>query len=75
MNGLQLIGLSLWRGGLLVAAGWLLYESARLVLRWIDVPAEVEAGLGLALAGFALVMVSLIAERIVDLRAEHDTAG
>ncbi len=68
----QWIGLVLWRGGLLLAVAWGLYETVRAILRFIDVPSEVEIGLGLILAGLVLLMVSLVAERIRDRRAEGD---
>jgi len=64
------IGLILWRGGLLLAGATLLFEAVRWVLRFIDLPAQIEIGLGCLLAGMALVLLSVILERIQDYRAE-----
>ena len=62
----------LWRGELLLAAAWAFYEGATWFLRLVEVPRQIEAGLGLVLAGLALVLVSLVLERIRDARAEGD---
>lgn len=72
MRRAQLIGMILWRGGLLLAAGWAFYEGATWILRLVEVPRQIEVGLGLVLAGLGLVLVSLILERIRDARAEGD---
>jgi len=70
MNKTQAVGVILWRGGALLAAAWVLFEGVRLIVRLWDVPAQVEVALGLLLAGFLLVVVSLIVERVRDYRAE-----
>jgi hypothetical protein len=62
--------LLLWRGGLLVVAAAILFEAARLFLRFIKLPVQIEIGLGLGIAGAALVFVSLVLERLQDLRSE-----
>lgn len=72
MRPIHLLGLLLWRGGLLLAGGWVLYEAARLLLRFIRLPAQLEIGLGLLVAGLAMVLLSLILERIQDIRAERE---
>ena len=72
MRRTHLIGLALWRGGLLLVGGTLLYEGARRVLWFVDLPAQVEFGVGLGLAGLALVMLSLVLERVRDARREGD---
>jgi len=66
----QVVGALLWRGGALLAAVAVLFESVRWILRLVDVPTEMRIGLGLLIAGFLLVMLSLIVERIHDIRAE-----
>jgi hypothetical protein len=67
---IQIIGLLLWRGGLLLVAGTVVFEVARLLLRLVALPVQLEIGFGLVVAGGALVLISLILERIQDLRIE-----
>lgn len=67
-----MVGAFLWRGGAVVAVLAGLVESARWVLRLIEVPRELQLGLGLLMSGFFLLVASLIAERIKDYRAESD---
>ncbi len=69
---LQLTGLLLWRGGTLFVGATVFFEVARRAVRFIDVATQVEIGLGLGLAGLALIVVSLIMERIRDARQEGD---
>jgi hypothetical protein len=69
---IQVVGAFLWRGGALLAVVWGLFESARWIWRLVDVPAQVELGLGLVTSGFAMLVVSLILERVEDYRAERD---
>ncbi len=66
----QLIGLLLWRGGLLIVGIAILIEASRNILRWVRVPVQIEIGGGLMLAGAALVLLSFILERIEDSRRE-----
>ena len=68
----QLVGLLLWRTGLMIVAGYSMFRMARLVMRYVDLPTQLEFGLGLALGGAALVLVSLVWERVQDARAEGD---
>jgi len=70
MRRTQLIGLLLWRGGLLLAGGWVAVTVARQLIRLVEVPTQVEIGGGLMLGGALLVMASLIMERIADARRE-----
>jgi len=72
MRPLHVVGLLLWRGGLLLAGGWVAFETARFALRWFDVPVPLEIGGGLILAGFVLVLLSLLLERVRDARREGD---
>ena len=71
MRSTHLIGLFLWRGGLLLAGAAAAYETARLLLRLIDVPAELTVGLALLLAGFVFLLGSLVAERQQDAKLEQ----
>jgi hypothetical protein len=68
----MVLGALLWRAGVLTVVVAGSYESARLALRFVDVPAQVELGLGLLISGFGLVMASLLVERIRDYQAESD---
>ena len=54
-------------------AAYVCFVAARAVLAFVDIPLQLEIGLGLALSGLALVFTSLIMERIKDARGEHLT--
>ena len=69
---LQLAGLLMWRAGLLLAGGTVVYNSIQLILRWIDLPLQLEIGLGLVMTGVVFVALSFVMERVVDSRAEGD---
>jgi len=71
MRPIHLLGLLLWRGGLLLVAGSAIYYACTMVLRHWRLPALVEAGLGLLLSGLVLVLLSLVLERMADLRRER----
>jgi len=68
----QTLGLMLWRGGLLLAGGAALWEGLRYAMWFIDLPVQVEVGLGLLIAGALFVAGSLLAERFLDARTEGD---
>jgi hypothetical protein len=72
MRAPHLLGLFLWRGGLLLAGVAAAVESMRLLLRFVDLPDQLEIGVALVLAGAALVLLSLILERAADRRLEGD---
>ena len=72
MRPIHWLGLLLWRGGLLFVGAFVLYETARYLVRFVDLPATLELGFSLLLAGLALVVVSLILERVRDAREEGD---
>lgn len=65
-------GMLLWRAGLLVIAAYSTFRIARLLLKHVDLPLQLEIGAGLALGGGALVLGSVIWERVLDARAEGD---
>jgi hypothetical protein len=69
---LRLAGLILWRSGLALVAAYGFFRVARLALRFVELPLQLEVGAGLVLGGVALVVVSLIWERVLDARAEGD---
>ncbi len=66
----QVIGLLLWRGGLVFCYAAILFEGSKFLLRWVDVPGQIEVGGGLVGVGMGLLMLSLILERIADARIE-----
>jgi len=70
MRPVHRVGMLLWRGGLLLLAGAAAVEIMRSLLRFIDIPGQVEIGAAFVLAGLALVIVSLIMERVEDARSE-----
>ena len=72
MRPVHLIGVLLWRGGILLASATALIQAARWILRFADPPAQVEIGLGLVIAGIVLVFLSIIIERVQDCRAEKE---
>ena len=72
MRRIQLIGFLLWRGGLLLVGATIVFETARFILRFVELPPQLEIGFGLGLAGAVLVVTSFVMERIQDYRTEGD---
>lgn len=72
MRPTQTIGFLLWRTGLLILGSYALWRGSNWVLRYVDLPPELEVGLGLVATGCGLVLGSLIAERMTDVRGEPD---
>ena len=72
MRPIHLCGLLLWRGGLILVGATVLFEIARFVLRFIDLPLQLEIGFGFLITGFAAILLSLIIERVQDSRTEGD---
>ena len=70
MNRWQIIGVVLWRGGLAFVAAYAFYRGAWRLLRQLDWPPQLTVGTAIALAGFALVMLSLILERRAAAKTE-----
>ena len=68
----QLAGLILWRFGLALAGATALYRTSKLLLQFIDLPLQLEIGIGLIFSGAVLFLASMIIERIADLRQEGD---
>ncbi len=62
----QFLGLVLWRAGILIAGGYLLFLTLRVILRIADPMLEV--GVALVLAGGFFVLVSVVREQIEDAR-------
>ncbi|MCP3914087.1 MAG: hypothetical protein GY711_00850 [bacterium] len=66
----QLIGFVLWRAGLLILASYAVFRAVDLGLAYLDLPTQLDVGLGLALTGCGLVLISLLVERYRDHRSE-----
>ena len=64
----QLVGLALWRGGVLLVAAYLGYWGLRATLQITD--ARLELAVAVFLVGLVLVFGSVIVERIGDARIE-----
>ena len=73
MRALDYVGLALWRGGILLVAGYLAYQVLRIVLAITD--AELELAVAILLTGVLFVFASLIGERILDAREEKKKGG
>ena len=72
LTGIQLAGMILWRFGLLLAGGTALYNTLKFAMQFVELPLQLEIGIGFVLAGGILFALSLIVERLVDYRAEGD---
>ena len=68
----QLIGLMLWRGGLAFVAAYGFYYGAWQFIQRLDWPRAITIGASIALAGFALLVLSLILDRRNAARTEGD---
>lgn len=80
MRKTHVIGLILWRGGLLLVGGYVLYCAVQYALRicrlfGLHIPVALEIGLGLIIAGLLFILFSIIIERIQDARREKKEAG
>jgi len=62
----QAAGLILWRAGILLAGGYLLFFALRVILRIADPMLEI--GVTLVLAGGLFVLASVVREQIEDAR-------
>ncbi|HMA98218.1 MAG TPA: hypothetical protein VKO38_02050 [Wenzhouxiangella sp.] len=66
----RMIGVVMWRGGLVFAAAYTFYWGSWQLIRQLEWPLQITLGLALALAGLGLVMVSLVFERMRAARTE-----
>ncbi len=62
-------GLMLWRGGVVLAAGYVAYQALRAVLSFTD--SRLELAISVMLTGVLFVFVSVVVERIQDAGAER----
>ncbi len=74
MKPAQLIGFILWRLGILILASYAVFRGVDLALAALDLPTQLDVGLGLTLTGGGLVVISLIMERYRDNRIEKRMA-
>ena len=70
---LQVTGYLLWRGGLILAGISGLYSALKLLLAYWLLPPVVTTGLASIATGLALVLLSLILERIEDEKENRGT--
>ncbi|MEN1728643.1 MAG: hypothetical protein AAGJ52_09390 [Pseudomonadota bacterium] len=69
-NRWQSAGLVLWRGGLAFTAAYGFYWGAWRTIQQFEWPWELTTGAAIAIAGFGLILVSIILERIEASQAE-----
>lgn len=68
MKKTHLIGLLLWRGGLLLAGGTIAYWALRGILGITD--PELELGVAILLTGVLFVFISVLLEQVRDSRLD-----
>lgn len=68
MKSTHVLGLTLWRGGLVAAVGYVAFETLTRLLSITD--AQLELAVAVTLTGVVFVFLSLVGERIVDTRDE-----
>ncbi len=66
----RMTGVVLWRGGLAFVVAYTFYLGSWQLIAGLDCPRQITAGLALAVAGFGLVLLSLILERREMARRE-----
>jgi len=69
MKKTHLLGLALWRGGVILAGGYLAYQGLRMLLSFTD--AQLELAVAILVTGILFVFASVVGERIQDLRSER----
>jgi energy-converting hydrogenase Eha subunit C len=75
MRASHIVGLLLWRGGLLLVAGTVVYLGLQRLLRFMEMPLQLEIGVALLLSGLVMVLVSLVLENIQDGRRAREELG
>ena len=69
MKGSHFAGLMLWRGGVVLVAGYVAYQVLRAALSITD--SRLELAISVMLTGVLFVFVSVVVERIQDAGAER----
>ena len=72
MRKAQVLGLVLWRGGLLVAGATGLFYGAQELLRYVDLPGVLQIAGALVLSGLGLVLVSIVLENQEDAQGSEE---
>ena len=72
MKHAQVVGLVMWRGGLLVVAIAAAVEFVRALLKYYELQSQLELGFAMIGAGIVFVIASMIIERMRDARTEGD---
>lgn len=70
MRNTHAVGLILWRGGLLLAVGYVAFQTLRQVLTITD--AQLEFAIAVVLTGVFFVFLSVVGEQVLDARSEKD---
>jgi len=65
---IQVLGLVLWRGGLLLAAASVAFYVVRQALQFVDMPVALQVAGSLILAGVILVLASMVMENVEESR-------
>jgi hypothetical protein len=69
MQKTQVVGLVLWRGGLVAVVGWAAWASLKAVLSITDT--QLETAVAVLLTGVVFIFLSILGERIEDVRQER----
>jgi hypothetical protein len=69
MKRLHVVGLAMWRGGWLLAVGYIAFEALRAILSIAD--PQLELAVSVLLTGVVFVFLSIVAERVADARQER----
>ncbi len=67
---IQLTGFLLWRFGILLAGATAIYRTVKFLLKLIDLPLQLETGIGLIIAGAVFFLASVLMEQVSDGRRE-----
>ncbi|MCG8468538.1 MAG: hypothetical protein MJB57_10080 [Gemmatimonadetes bacterium] len=70
MNRTHRAGLVLWRGGLLLAIGYVVFERIRAILAIAD--PQLEIAVSVLLVGLFFVLLSVVIEQVRDARAARE---
>jgi len=69
MKKTHLMGLALWRTGVILVGGYLAYQGLRTILSITD--GQLELAVAILVTGILFVFLSVVGERILDLRTER----
>jgi len=69
MKRMHVVGLALWRGGWLLALGYVALQALLVILSIAD--PDLELAVAVLLTGVVFVFLSIVAERVADARQER----